>query len=118
MFDIKIPKNVSRIETAAFRNCFSLTSITFHDQITDIGEYAFENCRSLETVILPNGIKRIGQGAFWRCFSLSDITIPESVMSIGPRAYDERPSLVVHVSEGSYAEGYAKRSLKIQYKII
>jgi len=42
---------VEGIGKSAFQNSPQLTSITFPDQITDIGDFAFENCPLLKTAI-------------------------------------------------------------------
>ena len=42
-----IPEGVTKIGTAAFRDCSSLTSITIPEGVTDIGGSAFEGCPNL-----------------------------------------------------------------------
>ena len=45
-----IPNGVESINSYAFYNCSSLTSVTIPDSVTSIGAYAFYSCDSLESV--------------------------------------------------------------------
>jgi len=99
--------------------------------VTAIGEYAFESSTP-ERIILPDTVISIGDRAFARCFSLTEITLPESLISIGDGAFAESSlgqitlpgslafigedgfygyaNLTLTVTEGSYAEQYAKEN--------
>ena len=103
--EVILPKNLTNLNTAAFKDCTSLKEITLPDGITQIGEATFQNCASLERVILPNGIKIIGVAAFYECASLKTlsvkgeileypkISIPETVVGIGAYAFTECTSI-------------------------
>ena len=84
---------VSGIESDAFRDCRSLTSINIPSSVTSIGESAFEDCRSLTSINIPSSVTSIGDGAFLGCRSLTSINIPSSVTSIGQRAFYSCESL-------------------------
>ena len=71
------------VSNEAFRECYSLTSITIPDSVVSIGSYAFSNCSQLSVVNLGTGIKSIGDYAFHYCSSLQTLTLPEGLVSIG-----------------------------------
>ena len=87
---------VTSIGDEAFRNCDSLTTVTFEEnsQLTTIGSYAFEYCDSLISITIPSSVTTIGDEAFRNCLSLTNITIPSSVTTIGNRAFGNCDSLM------------------------
>ena len=115
----------------AFSSCFSLTSVTIPDTVTNIGEYgffyctnltnvtmyggvtsievdAFEDCYNLTSVIMGNGVTSIGAGAFQSCIRLVTATIPKSVTSIGAVAFrgcSSLTSVMIGNSVTSIGEG-------------
>ena len=54
--------------------CSSLTSVTFPNSVTSIGNYAFQGCNTLNTIIIGNGVKSIGSKAFAECKDLMEVT--------------------------------------------
>lgn len=75
------------IESTAFRQCTSLTEITFPDSLKQIQENAFYGCTKLTTIHFPSGLTLLGNSAFANCASISEITIPDSLPSIGDSAF-------------------------------
>lgn len=68
--------NVSVIEKYAFWDS-NISSITFPNSVTSIGENAFLSCTSMAGVImLPNSITNIDQNAFNACTSITGVTLP------------------------------------------
>lgn len=63
MTDIVIPESISQINAFTFSDCYTLNSVTFHDNITYIGGYAF-SCSNLEKISLPDKIININAYAF------------------------------------------------------
>lgn len=63
--------------------------------------------------VIPDGVTAIGDNAFWGSDGLTGVTIPASVKSIGEgvfyRAWWHAP-VTLFVTEGSYAEQYAKEN--------
>ena len=115
-------KPVTGIGSFAFRNCSSLTSVTFAEdsQLTSIGYWAFIGCNSLTSINIPSSVTSIGKNAFdsctsltsvnfaegsklnnigyWAfigCNSLTSINIPSSVTSIGGSAFESCTSLTI-----------------------
>ena len=86
-----IEEGVTSICSNAFRDCESLTSVTFPAAIaplslhaesdgadlsrtlTTIGNHAFHNCFSLTQIVLPPNLQSIGDSAFYSCIGLTDI---------------------------------------------
>ena len=88
-----IPEGVISIQSAAFYDCNSLTSITLPDSVTSIGYGAFQSCTGLKSVTLSDSVTEIGGSAFYYCTNLASITIPNSVTEIGDYAFYECTSL-------------------------
>ena len=74
-------------EKGAFWGCTSLTSITFPEELTTVGEYTFHGCTSLSSLILPEGLTTLGEGAFVGCTSLTFVTLPEGITTLGDNAF-------------------------------
>jgi hypothetical protein len=70
-----IPDSVTSIESRAFENCSSLSSVDIPDSVTSIESRAFANCSSLASVDIPNSVTSIGHGAFEYCSSLKEIKV-------------------------------------------
>ena len=85
---VTIPTGVTSIGNYAFAYCSSLTSITIPDGVTSIGDQTFNGCSSLTSVTIPDGVTSIGHYAFSGCSSLTSVTIPNSVTSIGNWAFN------------------------------
>ncbi len=65
----------------------SITSITFSNGITHLGDSLCKGYSSLERVSLPDTLLSIGKDAFTSCTSLLAITVPTSVSEIGSNAF-------------------------------
>lgn len=66
-----------------FSYCYSLTSVTMSDIVTNILGMAFAYCRNLTNITIGNNVETIGDKAFMGCSTLPYIEIPDSVTSIG-----------------------------------
>ncbi len=98
---VTIPNSVTSISSWAFGDCSSLTSVTIPNSVTSISWWAFDGCESLTNITIPNSVTSIGSGAFSGCSSLTSVTIPESVTSIGNRAFSGCTSLTSVTIPGS-----------------
>ena len=109
---ITIPGSVTRIGDDAFHGCERLTSVIIQEGVTHIGNQAFGWCDNLTSVTIPEGVTSIGHSVFYECNRLASVTIPASVTSIGSHTFYRhfRKPIPLSVTEGSYAEQYAKEN--------
>lgn len=113
---VTLPSSIVNLGARAFINCTGLEEITIEPGIKTIANEVFRNCTSLKELIIPNSVTSIGSGSFGGCISLSKVTIPTSVISIELSSFiNHNDSLTLFVSQGSYAESYAKK-LSILYQ--
>ena len=61
--------------TDTFRGCFSMTTVTIHEGITNIGIGCFAECRGLETATLPDSVLTIPKYSFYNCHALTSIDL-------------------------------------------
>ena len=85
-----------------FSACWSLTDIIIPENVTVIKEGGFGNCQGLKSVTFHNNLKEIGYQAFYRC-ALTSVTIPESVETIGDAPFWECDKLMEF--NGKFASG-------------
>ena len=90
---IKLPQNLTQIDSEAFRGCTNLKSIDLPKGITFIGSGAFQDCTNIETIDLPEGIEFISFYTFRGCSSLKSIVIPDNVEQIRYGAFYDCNSL-------------------------
>ena len=88
-----IPPGVTSIGISAFRECYSLVSVTIPEGVSAIEASTFSGCWNLLTINLPDGLFRIGASAFSECWRLTDIRIPTSVEIIESGAFSDCSSL-------------------------
>ena len=84
--------------------------IIIPNSVTNIDSRAFYNCTSLTSINIPNSVTSIGSGTFDCCTSLKSINIPNSVTSISDYAFNNCTNLTIYCEQGSYAETYAKEN--------
>ena len=88
--EIKLPP-CTRLNGHTFDECLSVTSVTFTDALTTIGNYDFyrlgENVSTYSLEIeIPSGVTSIGESAF--AYSKIDyVHLPEGLQEIGPMAF-------------------------------
>ena len=80
-----IPSTVTSIDSYAFYDCTSLTSITIPNSVMSIASYAFLGCRGLTSLTIPNSVTSIGLNAFGNCNGLSSLSV-----NSGNTTYDSR----------------------------
>ena len=89
LVSVVIDDCVNMLFENAFKDCSSLSSVTFGSGVTSIGDNAFSFCTSLTSIDIPSGVTSIGDYAFTFCTSLTSVTIPNSVTSIGQVAFGD-----------------------------
>lgn len=82
-----VPKEVTRIDNGAFKDCGSLKCLIISEGVIAIGDWAFDGCSNLETLSIPAGVTMIGAGAFFDCSNLKSLSIPATVTAIGSSAF-------------------------------
>lgn len=73
--ECNIPDGVTTIDSSAFNQCKSLTSITIPDSVTSIGSSAFSGCRGLTSVTIGSGVTSIGDQVTTNSYGIQSITI-------------------------------------------
>lgn len=76
---------MTSIESGTFTGCSSLTSISLHNSVTNIGDSSFSECFSLSSVTIPDSVTSIGEDVFCACFSLASVKVEK-----GNPIYDSR----------------------------
>ena len=84
---IIIPNSVENINSNAFKGCTGMTTATIGNGVTSIGEYAFADCTGMTSLVINNCPATIGQYAFSGCENLSSIDIPNGVKAINNYAF-------------------------------
>jgi hypothetical protein len=86
-----LPASVGGIEQLAC-TCASLSSVTFDQDLTNIGQFAFVWCSNLTSLVVPSGVTMMGYQAFYGCPSLTNAVLEGS--SIGSQAFAQCSNLV------------------------
>ena len=73
--DVTILAGVTTINSSAFNDCNSLTSVTIPDSVTTIDYYAFEDCKNLESVTIGSGVHYIVDNVFGGCGNLTKFNV-------------------------------------------
>ena len=78
--DIRIGKNIRRIENEAFSHCGELISVKWNCKCNAIPDFCFYGCTSLKSFDF-SGIEKIGQCAFGKS-GLQEVFLPENIKNI------------------------------------
>lgn len=89
---VTIPNYVKAIDSAAFKGCHSLNSVTFPSGLKTIGYGAFSNT-NLKNVTIPNSVTEIDDYAFSGCENLSSLTLSNKLESVGYATFEYCKSL-------------------------
>ena len=96
--ELTIPEGVKSINTGAFQNNHTITSVILPDGIEKINSVAFAGCDKLERIVLPSSLENIEKSAFHS----------------GRRS--EFLDVTCIVKAGSYAENFCQSyNIKIEY---
>ena len=113
---------VTAVRADGFKNCASLTSVTFPSTVTSIGQNAFNNCSALASVsLVGSGVTSIGQNAFGGCSALTSVTLNDALSTIGRRAFRSSgltsvtiPASVTSIGNGAFSNCGSLTSVTIQ----
>ncbi|MDE6275276.1 MAG: leucine-rich repeat protein, partial [Clostridia bacterium] len=74
---VVISSGVKIIGINAFKNCISLTSVTYgnNSQLERIWDNAFYNCKVLTSIEIPSSVTDIATDAFYDCIGVESITV-------------------------------------------
>ena len=90
--ELYFPATVKMIDSYAFADNKSLTTLVFAEEssaLTEIAPFAFQNCEALESLVIPSCVKKIGKEAFHNCPSLVRLSFAEdtALESVGQEAF-------------------------------
>ena len=96
--DLVIPDTVSGktvvgIADGAFRENWSIESLTLPDTLQEIGADAFSRCGNLARIHFGSGLKTIGARAFEYCTHLQELELPEGLETMGEYVFDSCENL-------------------------
>ena len=96
---------VTTVAPNAFKDS-AITSVTFPQSITSIGDYAFKGCSSLEKVTFQgeSQLVSLGEEAFAKCVKLGNITIPKGIKVLDDTFRECQSLKSVTFEEGSQLE--------------
>lgn len=81
--------------TCLYVNNEKLTTLIFHNGLTEIKPYLFNHCKDLEEVVIHDNITRIGKYAF-RYSDVRKVTIGKNVQYIGGSAFNCLSLMEIH----------------------
>ena len=104
--EIKLPKNLLRIEEGAFYCCRWLKKIEIPESVREIGAYAFSGCTSLVEAKLPANLKIVPNYLFNNCVNLQHIELSDNIEEIGDQAFADCHSLTINEFKNVKSIGY------------
>lgn len=72
-----VPPLVTTLNTCAFLDCASLTSVDLNN-VTTLGQEVFNRCTALTSVDIPESVTSIGNSSFQGCTALKSAIMPEN----------------------------------------
>lgn len=90
--DLVIPEGAKKVRAWVFGEDQTIKSVVMPDSVTEIGDSAFRNCQSLTYVTFGNGAESIGTFGFYLT-SVKQIVLPDSLKTIGVNAFRWCPYL-------------------------
>ena len=92
-----------------------ITSVTFPNSVTSIGDYAFSNCSGLTSIINPYNIKTIGAGAF-QSTKWFDNQPSNTLVYVGNVAYKFKGTLKYYNYSFAFRDGTVSISPRCFYE--
>jgi hypothetical protein len=111
--DYIIPSSVKSIDTCAFQDCHTLTSITIPNSVTTIGPAAF-NGSNLNSIHIPQSVNSIGIMAFGYCRELNTVMVDWSVsLNTNEEGYFDETEVIRYFSYFKYPIFYGVNTSNI-----
>lgn len=104
--EVTIPKEISVVGDAAFRDCSAVTKVNMPKGLKRIGGSAFSECSGLTDIQIPESVTEIGSMAFYGCSGLSKVHIPKNVTLLGDTLFykcDKLNEITVDSKNKNYA---------------
>ena len=116
---IEIPASVEDIVTCAFQYCGNVTKVTFEEgsKLKTIGGAAFSSCQQVKEFVVPEGVTTIGVNAFVGCDALESLVIPSTVTKIENGLVTDNGKVVIKYngSDDSVFKGKIPSTMKIAH---
>lgn len=104
-----IPDSVIGIGESAFSGIY-FSSVTFGQNLQEIGEYAFESSCRMQVVDIPDSVTSIDDNAFQFCTNLTYLTLGTGLTNIGSWAFSlcssltsvDIPDSMTRINEGTF----------------
>ena len=90
---VYFPDSLKSIEESAFKGCTKLSEISLPAGLEVLNSRAFSDCNSLTEIVIPGSVEIIDQFCFYRCGALESMTIEEGCGFINPMAFNSCPKL-------------------------
>ena len=100
---VAMPK-VTKINSNAFNQCTSLTSVEFSTDLTTISSGAFAGCTSLLLDTLTETLTSMGSSAFYECSRITIKEIPSSITSIADSCFQKCKNITELTIKGDITE--------------
>ncbi len=85
---VTIPNTITSIYSYAFHNCTGLSTVNYNaDSCTTFGRSPFNGDTNITTINIGQNVKIIPEHAFYGCTGVTSITIPRNIKSIGNNAF-------------------------------
>ena len=92
------------IPAYVFEDCTSLNSVTFNEELKEIGSYSFDNT-GLTKINIPSNIISISDYAFANS-KLEEVDIPVTVLTVGGNAFAHNENLLKATIRTQYNGNY------------
>ncbi len=113
---IDIPGSIKKIPDQAFSRITSLSTLTLHEGIEEIGRSNFGSSQ-LTTVALPSTLTTLGSSVFGGSKKLTDVVLPPSLLRIGEDAFSDTPFLTNNLQEENNVKYLGKIAYKVSTKV-
>ena len=80
--------SVTSIDSKAFQDCLTLTSVEVPGSVVNVGNRAFARDEALTRAVINEGVRRIDLEAFKMCSSLDTIVLPATLVRVAASAFE------------------------------